>query len=248
MEKNNAKKQNIIELKDVTRYYRMGEEIVRALDGINIEIEDDDFVAIMGPSGSGKSTAMNLVGSLDLATHGNIYLDGQDIEHLDESDLAQIRGKRIGFIFQQFNLIPNLTAKENVMLPMLFQNTDEEDRERKAEELLKLVELEDRMEHYPNQLSGGQQQRVAIARALANDPEVILADEPTGNLDTRTGELVMDFLEKLNKKGHTIIMVTHSPELAEKHARTIYSVRDGKVEKLMKKVSGKWKTICVNCK
>ena len=213
MEKNNAKKQNIIELKDVTRYYRMGEEIVRALDGINIEIEDDDFVAIMGPSGSGKSTAMNLVGSLDLATHGNIYLDGQDIEHLDESDLAQIRGKRIGFIFQQFNLIPNLTAKENVMLPMLFQNTDEEDRERKAEELLKLVELEDRMEHYTNQLSGGQQQRVAIARALANDPEVILADEPTGNLDTRTGELVMDFLEKL-----------------------------------MKKVSGKWKTICVNCK
>jgi len=248
MEKNNAKKQNIIELKDVTRYYRMGEEIVRALDGINIEIEDDDFVAIMGPSGSGKSTAMNLVGSLDLATHGNIYLDGQDIEHLDESDLAQIRGKRIGFIFQQFNLIPNLTAKENVMLHMLFQNTDEEDRERKAEELLKLVELEDRMEHYPNQLSGGQQQRVAIARALANDPEVILADEPTGNLDTRTGELVMDFLEKLNKKGHTIIMVTHSPELAEKHARTIYSVRDGKVEKLMKKVSGKWKTIFVNCK
>jgi putative ABC transport system ATP-binding protein len=247
MEKTN-KKQNIIELKDVTRYYRMGEEIVRALDGINIEIEDDDFVAIMGPSGSGKSTAMNLVGSLDLATHGNIYLDGQDIEHLDESDLAQIRGRRIGFIFQQFNLIPNLTAKENVMLPMLFQNTDEEERERKAEELLKLVELEDRMEHYPNQLSGGQQQRVAIARALANDPEVILADEPTGNLDTRTGELVMDFLEKLNKKGHTIIMVTHSPELAEKHARTIYSVRDGKVEKLMKKVSGKWKTICVNCK
>jgi len=239
---------NIIELKEVKRYYSMGENLVKALDGIDIEIGKGDFVAIMGPSGSGKSTAMNLVGSLDLASQGNIYLDKIDIEHLEESDLAQIRGKKVGFIFQSFNLIPNLTAKENVMLPMLFQDTDEEEREHKAIELLKLVELENRMDHLPSELSGGQQQRVAIARALANDPDVILADEPTGNLDTKTGELVMSFLEELNKKGKTIIMVTHSSELAHEHARTIYSVRDGKIEKLLRRdKNNKWKTICVNC-
>jgi len=233
----------IIELKNVARYYEMGENIVKALDGVDIKVEKGDFVAIMGPSGSGKSTAMNLVGSLDLATKGTIYLDGIDIEHLEESELAQIRGRKIGFIFQSFNLIPNLTAKENVMLPMLFQGKDEIERETKAEELLKLVELEGRMDHYPNQLSGGQQQRVAIARSLANDPEVILADEPTGNLDTKTGEKVMNFLQEFNNKGKTIIMVTHSPELAQEHARTIYWVRDGKVEKVTKKVGGKWKTV-----
>jgi len=233
----------IIELKNVTKYYQMGDNVVKALDGIDIKVEKGDFVAIMGPSGSGKSTAMNLVGSLDLATQGTIYLDGIDIEHLEESELAQIRGRKIGFIFQSFNLIPNLTAKENVMLPMLFQGKDEIARETKAEELLKLVELEDRMDHYPNQLSGGQQQRVAIARALANDPEVILADEPTGNLDTKTGEKVMNFLQDFNNKGKTIIMVTHSAELAEEHARTIYWVRDGKVEKVTKRVGGKWKVV-----
>jgi len=248
-EKNkSSEEENIIELKEVTRYYQMGEELVKALDGIDVKIKKGDFIAIMGPSGSGKSTAMNLVGSLDLATHGDIFLDNMNIEHLEESDLAQIRGKKIGFIFQGFNLIPNLTAKENVMLPMLFQDTEESERERKAEELLKMVELTERMDHMPGQLSGGQQQRVAIARALANDPEVILADEPTGNLDTKTGELVMGFLEKLNKEGKTIIMVTHSPELAHEHARTIYSVRDGRIERLLKKEkNGKWKTICVNC-
>jgi len=228
------KEKTIIELKNVFRYYEMGENIVKALDGINIKIHQGDFVAIMGPSGSGKSTAMNLVGSLDLATQGNIYLDGLDIEHLEESDLANIRGKKIGFIFQSFNLIPNLTAKENVMLPMLFQDTEEEHRRERAKELLELVELGDRMDHYPNQLSGGQQQRVAIARSLANDPEVILADEPTGNLDTRTGELVMKFLEDFNKQGKTIIMVTHSPELAHEHAKTIYWVKDGRIEKITK--------------
>ena len=165
-----------IELENVAKYYEMGEELVKAVDGVSIKIEEGDFVAIMGPSGSGKSTMMNLVGSLDLATKGDIFLDNKDIEHLDESQLAQIRGKKIGFIFQSFNLIPNLTAKENIMLPMLFQETEKEHREERAEELLKLVELEDRENHYPNQLSGGQQQRVAIARSLANDPEVILAD------------------------------------------------------------------------
>ncbi|VVB83528.1 putative ABC transporter ATP-binding protein [uncultured archaeon] len=234
---------NIIELKNVARYYEMGDNIIKALDCINIAIESGDFVAIMGPSGSGKSTSMNLIGSLDLATEGNIYLDGHDIEFLEESELAQIRGRKIGFIFQQFNLIPNLTAKENVMLPMLFQEKDEIERESRAEELLRLVELNDRMNHYPNQLSGGQQQRVAIARALANNPEVILADEPTGNLDTKTGEMVMKFLNKLNEEGKTIIIVTHNPELAKEHAKTIYSVKDGRIEYVEKRSKGKWKRI-----
>ena len=231
---------NIIELKNASRYYKMGDNIVKAQDNFNIKIEQGDFVAIMGPSGSGKSTSMNLVGSLDLPTSGEVYLDGKDISHLEESELAQIRGKKIGFIFQSFNLIPNLTAKENIMLPMLFQGYDQEEREKRAEELLNLVDLEDRHEHYPNQLSGGQQQRVAIARSLANDPEVILADEPTGNLDTKTGEKVMGFLEELHKKGKTIIMVTHDSNLAQEHARTIYWIKDGRVEKVTKKVKNKW--------
>ncbi|MFH1802126.1 MAG: ABC transporter ATP-binding protein [archaeon] len=233
----------LIELDKVKKHYYMGEETVKAVDGISIKIEKGDFVAIMGPSGSGKSTAMNLVGSLDLATHGEIYLDGNDIEHMGESELAQIRGKKIGFIFQSFNLINNLTSKENVMLPMLFQDTEKWEREEQAEKLLRLVELGDRMNHYPNQLSGGQQQRVAIARALANDPEVILADEPTGNLDTKTGNIVMEFLEKLNKKGKTIIMVTHDPDTAVNHAKTVYWLVDGKVDKVTKKVDGKWKAV-----
>ncbi len=232
----------LIELDNVKKHYHMGEETVKAVDGVSIKIEKGDFVAIMGPSGSGKSTAMNLVGSLDLATKGEIYLDGKDIEHLGESELAQIRGKKIGFIFQSFNLINNLTAKENVMLPMLFQKADKSDREDRAEELLRLVELDDRMDHYPNQLSGGQQQRVAIARALANNPEVILADEPTGNLDTKTGNIVMDFLEKMNEKeGKTIIMVTHDPDKALAHAKTIYWLVDGKIDKVTRKIHGKWK-------
>jgi len=233
----------IIELKDVSKYYEMGENIVKALDGVNITVEKKDFVAIMGPSGSGKSTGMNLTGSLDLATKGDIYLDGENIELLEESELAQIRGKKIGFIFQQFNLIPNLTALENVMLPMLFQDVVLEEREERAEELLEKVGLGDRMDHYPNQLSGGQQQRVAIARALANDPEVILADEPTGNLDSKTEIKIMEFLTKLNKEGKTIIIVTHAPEIAEKYAKTIYWLKDGQVEKVTKNVNGKWKTI-----
>lgn len=234
-------KSTIIELKKVEKLYEMGENIVRALDCVDIVIERGDFVAIMGPSGSGKSTGMNLIGSLDLSTKGEIYLENENIAEMEESEHAQLRGKKIGFIFQQFNLIPNLTAKENVMLPMLFQSIDKEDREERAEELLKLVELEDRENFYPNQLSGGQQQRVAIARALSNDPEVILADEPTGNLDSKTGEIVMKFLAKLNSNGKTIIMVTHDPDLAKEYARTIYSIRDGKVESIEKKTKNKWK-------
>lgn len=231
----NFKMAKVIELKNAARYYEMGDNIVKALDGVDIEVEKGDFVAIMGPSGSGKSTAMNLIGSLDLPTQGSIELEGSDVSYLDESELSQLRGKKIGFIFQSFNLIPNLTAKENIMLPMMFQALDSQEREKKAESLLNLVDLGDRMEHYPNQLSGGQQQRVAIARSLANDPEVILADEPTGNLDTKTGEKVMSFLKKLNKKGKTIIMVTHDPELAKQHARTIYRLKDGKVERVTRK-------------
>ena len=190
---------------------------------------------------SGKSTSMNLTGSLDYATKGDIYLDGENIEDMTESELAQLRGRKIGFIFQQFNLIPNLTAKENVMLPMIFQGISEEEREEKAEDVLKMVELGDRMEFYPRQLSGGQQQRVAIARALANNPAVILADEPTGNLDSKTGRIVLEFLERLHKQGKTIILVTHDPEMARLHAQRIYSIRDGRIESVEIRVDGKWK-------
>lgn len=235
--------EQIIELEKVAKHYKMGENIVKALNGIGIKVSKGDFVAIMGPSGSGKSTIMNLLGSLDLPTYGTIFLDNEDISHLEESELAQLRGKKIGFIFQSFNLIQNLTAKENVMLPMLFQETEKEEREERAEELLGLVGLSDRTDHFPNQLSGGQQQRVAIARALANDPEVILADEPTGNLDTKTGERVMEFLEKFHKEGKTIIMVTHQPEIALAHANVIYQLKDGLIEKNMKKVNERWKIV-----
>jgi putative ABC transport system ATP-binding protein len=236
----------IIHLDNVSRYYHMGESVVKAVDGINLSIKKGDFVAVMGPSGSGKSTSMHLIGSLDVPTKGHIYLDGHDISSLHESDLAQIRGKNIGFIFQQFNLIPTLTVKENVMLPLSLQGTSLEEREEKVNALLKKMELTERADHFPNQISGGQQQRVAIARALANDPEVILADEPTGNLDTKTGEIVMEYLEKLNDEGKTIVMVTHSPELVKEYADIVYWLKDGKIQKVttkksksMKKV-GKW--------
>jgi putative ABC transport system ATP-binding protein len=237
----------IIHLHDVTKHYQMGDNVVKAVDGINIDIKRGDFVAVMGPSGSGKSTSMNLIGSLDMPTHGHIFLDGEDISSLDESELAQVRGKNIGFIFQQFNLIPTLTVKENVVLPMTLQGLSVEEREEKAEKILRRLDLSERMNHYPNQISGGQQQRVAIARALANDPEVILADEPTGNLDTKTGLKVMDFLTELNKEGRTIVLVTHSPELAKQYAHTVYWLKDGKIEKVTKERKkgsgkvGKWK-------
>jgi len=232
-------KQKIIDLKKVLKYYFMGNNVtIKAVDGVNIEIKKGDFVAIMGPSGSGKSTVMNLIGNLDVPTKGNLFLDGEDTSFLSESDLAELRGKKVGFIFQQFNLIPNLTVQENVMLPMDFQGISMKEREETSKEILYKVGLQERMDFYPNQLSGGQQQRVAIARALANDPEVILADEPTGNLDTKTGEKVMNFLKTLNKEGKTIIMVTHDPDLAKKYANTVYWLRDGKVEKITKKKNG----------
>jgi putative ABC transport system ATP-binding protein len=223
----------IIRLEKVHKHYKMGEETIRAVDGVDISISEGDFVAIMGPSGSGKSTIMNLIGSLDTPTSGKIFLDDKNITELKESDLAQIRGRKIGFIFQQFNLIPNLTAKENITMPMLFQEYTLEEREKRSKELLKLVNLEERENHYPNQLSGGQQQRVAIARSLANNPEVILADEPTGNLDTKTGENVLTFLNKLHQKeGKTIIMVTHDSKLAKEHAEKVYWIVDGKIKRV----------------
>ncbi len=234
MKKERDPNKTVIHLRNVAKYYEMGESVVKAVDDISIDIQRGDFVAVMGPSGSGKSTAMNLVGSLDMPTKGHIFLDGEDISLLDESELAQVRGKNIGFIFQQFNLIPTLTVFENVVLPMTLQGVSQDEREEKAEKILHRLDLWERRDHYPNQISGGQQQRVAIARALANDPEVILADEPTGNLDTKTGLKVMDFLTELNKEGRTIVFVTHSPELAKKYAHTIYWLKDGKIERVTK--------------
>ncbi|HJZ19251.1 MAG TPA: ABC transporter ATP-binding protein [Candidatus Nanoarchaeia archaeon] len=222
-------RQKIIELKNVEKHYKMGDNIVKALDGVTTEIRRGDFVAIVGPSGSGKSTMMNMVGALDLATKGEIYLDGHDIERLSESELAQIRGRKIGFVFQTFNLIPTLTALENVMLPMTFQKIPKEERIKRAEKILEMVKLSHRKEHFPNKLSGGERQRVVIARALANSPEVILADEPTGNLDSKTGKEIMAIFNKLNKEGKTIILVTHDLSLT-KHANKILKIKDGKIE------------------
>lgn len=234
----------VIRLENVSKVYKQDSpNPVYALKNVSLIINQGDFVAIMGPSGSGKSTGMNLIGSLDVPTNGKIILDSHNISHLTESDLAQVRGKRIGFIFQQFNLIPNLTAKENIILPMNFQYLSEEEKEKRALALLKLVELEDRANHYPSELSGGQQQRVAIARALSNNPHVILADEPTGNLDTKTGEKVMSFLKKLNEKGKTIIIVTHDKNLATEHAKIIYWLKDGQIEKVTKKIDSQWKEV-----
>ena len=220
----------LIELKNVWKTYTMGENSVHALRGINLQIKQGEFLALMGTSGSGKSTAMNMIGALDIPTKGTIHLEGKNIAEMTESDLAQLRGKKIGFIFQKFNLINTLTAKQNVALPLVFQTTPIEEREKRAEELLRLVDLGKRMDHRPNELSGGQQQRVAIARALAANPEVILADEPTGNLDTKTGDNVMTFLKQLHQEqGTTIVMVTHDEETA-KHADRVEHLRDGQIQ------------------
>ncbi len=226
-------KPSIIKLTNVWKVYKMGEVEVQALRGIDIDIRKGEFVAIMGPSGSGKSTCVNMVGCLDVPSKGEIFLDGHNIAHLSESALAQIRGKKIGFIFQQFNLIPTLTALENVMLPAIFQGVLREKRMEKARELLEKVDLGDRINHRPNEMSGGQQQRVAIARSLINDPEVVLADEPTGNLDSNTGKIVMEFLRKMHKEGKTIILVTHDSNVAKASDRLEY-LKDGQIMKSVK--------------
>ncbi|MBW2971182.1 ABC transporter ATP-binding protein [Candidatus Woesearchaeota archaeon] len=223
----------MIKLIDVWKIYEMGDVKVEALRGLNLEVRQGEFLAIQGPSGSGKSTAMNMIGCLDVPSRGAIYLEGHDISKLEESDLAQIRGQKIGFVFQKFNLINTLSAAENVMLPMMFQEHPPELRRQRAYELLKLVDLHDRMDHKPNELSGGQQQRVAIARALANNPDVVLADEPTGNLDSKTGENVLSFLTKLHEnEGKTIVMVTHDASMA-KHADRVEMLLDGKIIKTL---------------
>jgi putative ABC transport system ATP-binding protein len=218
----------MIELKNVHKVYPMGEVSVPALRGINLTIHPGEFVAIMGPSGSGKSTLMHLLGCLDLPSDGVVQLDGKDITKLDEDTLAQIRGKKVGFVFQTFNLIPTLTAQENVELPLFFQGVPREKRRARAAELLRKVGLDGRLHHRPAQLSGGERQRVAIARALANDPEIILADEPTGNLDSESGKAILELLAQLHREGKTIILVKHNPEAAA-YAQRIVRIRDGRL-------------------
>ena len=224
----------VIELQDVWKSYVLGDTTLNILKGVFVEIHRCDFVAILCPSGGGKSTLMNQVGLLDIPTKGKIYLEGKDITHLTESELATARGKKIGFVFQQFNLLPTLTAVENVILPTIFQNVPENERRQRAVKLLASVGLQDRMHHKPMELSGGQQQRVAIARALVNNPDIILADEPTGNLDSVSGRQIMDLLTNLHKKeGKTIILVTHDIELVKYSTKTIY-IKDGEIVKVTK--------------
>lgn len=219
----------VIELKDVRKTYLMDEVSVQALRGVNLSIMTGDFTAIMGPSGSGKSTLLHMIGVLDRPTSGKIYLDGVDISKLKDAELARLRGGKIGFVFQSFNLYPTLTARENIELPMLILEKEKKVRDEKVSALLRMVGLEGRANHLPSQLSGGERQRIAVARALANDPPLILADEPTGNLDSKTGYEVMDFLAKLQKeKNLTIVMVTHEPDIA-KYAKKIIRLKDGNI-------------------
>lgn len=224
----------IIQTFDLCKVYGMGEVQVTALDGVDIRIDKGEFVAVMGPSGSGKSTLMNIVGCLDRPTAGRYLLNGQDVSHLNKSDLAAIRSEQIGFIFQSYNLLPRLTAVKNVMLPLLYRRNGPgklsgEQQVERATAALEEVGLSDRLHHHPPELSGGQQQRVAIARALVNDPVILLADEPTGNLDTSSGQDILGMLEELHRRGRTILMVTHDPEIAVGAERVIL-MRDGLVE------------------
>ena len=220
----------IIEMSNIIKRYYIGmPNELQILNGISIEIHEGEFVAIVGASGSGKSTLMNIIGALDKPTEGSYFLNGTDINKLSDTELSAIRNKEIGFVFQTFNLIPRTTALKNVELPMLYAGVSRRERTRKAVKLLEMVDMQDRSTHKPNELSGGQKQRVAIARAMANDPSIILADEPTGALDSKTGRLVMDIFHKLHKQeGKTIVLITHSPELAEETERII-TISDGSV-------------------
>jgi putative ABC transport system ATP-binding protein len=216
----------MISLDDVEKTYQLGETTVEALRGSDVEIQEGEFVAVMGPSGSGKSTLMNMIGALDTPTSGKVNIGGEEIEDMTEDELALLRQKKVGFVFQEFNLINSMNAMQNVALPMIFRGVSKKKRTDRASELLERVGLGDRKGFNPSKLSGGQRQRVSIARALANDPEIILADEPTGNLDTETGESIMDLLTELNEQGKTIVMVTHDPNDAE-YADRIIEIVDG---------------------
>ena len=220
----------LIKTEDLWKIYEMGAEKVHALRSVSLEVDMGEYVAIMGPSGSGKSTLMNLIGCLDTPTRGNYYLNDKLVSQMNDDELARIRNKEIGFVFQTFNLLARATAAHNVELPLVYNGTESEIRKRKAREALKMVDLEDRATHKPNELSGGERQRVAIARALVNSPSLILADEPTGNLDTNTGRDIMKILEKLHHQGNTIIIVTHEHDIATYADRILY-IRDGAIEK-----------------
>jgi len=226
-------KEVIIQTEDITKVYGMGDAQVRALDGVSLKIKENEFVAIMGPSGSGKSTMMNILGCLDRPTSGNYCLAGENVSDLDKAQLAIIRNERLGFVFQSYNLLARTSALENVMLPMLYnrngQLTETQQKE-KAAQTLEAVGLEDRLEHQPQELSGGQMQRVAIARALVNDPVLLLADEPTGNLDSKSGVEIMDLLTELHQHGSTIVMVTHEDEIAA-YAQRVIRFLDGRIDK-----------------
>ncbi|WP_405207750.1 ABC transporter ATP-binding protein [Aquimarina sp. LLG6339-5] len=221
--------ENVIDIKGIIRNFQLGQETVYVLKGIDLEIKRGDYIAIMGPSGSGKSTLMNLLGCLDTPTDGTYNLNGNDVSKMSDDELADIRNKEIGFVFQTFNLLPRTTALDNVALPMVYAGTSKKDRNARAEEVLTDVGLADRMDHKPNQLSGGQRQRVAVGRALVNKPSIILADEPTGNLDSKTSLEIMQLFDDIHGAGNTVILVTHEEEVAA-HAHRVIRLRDGVIE------------------
>ncbi|SHH38115.1 ABC transporter ATP-binding protein [Winogradskyella jejuensis] len=220
---------NVIEIRNIIRDFKLGQETVHVLKGIDLDIKRGEYVAIMGPSGSGKSTLMNLLGCLDTPTAGSYLLNGKDVSQMTDDELAEIRNTEIGFVFQTFNLLPRTTALDNVALPMIYAGQSKKAREERASEVLTDVGLADRMDHKPNQLSGGQRQRVAVGRALVNKPSIILADEPTGNLDSKTGTEIMALFDEIHSKGNTVIMVTHEEDIAA-HAKRVIRLRDGIIE------------------
>ena len=219
----------LIQLTGITKIYPMGDQVVRALAGVDLTIMQNEYVAIMGPSGSGKSTMMNIIGCLDTPTDGEYILNGERVSDMTDNELARIRNKEVGFVFQTFNLIPRVSCLQNVELPLIYSGMRRSARREKAEQTLESVGLGDRIDHKPNELSGGQRQRVAVARALVNDPSLILADEPTGNLDTKTGHEILELFEGLHRRGNTILVVTHEEDIAQ-HARRIVRLRDGLIE------------------